>query len=96
MENEQSKLIFTNVIVKEKNGLSALCLDVDVASEGETIAEAKENLREAVSLYVESAIESNLPIIRPVPANDNPIYTRSKDVKEIFKISLDVSVHTYV
>jgi hypothetical protein len=96
MENEQSQLVFTSVIVKEKNSLSALCLDVDVASEGETIAEAKENLREAVSLYVESAIESNLPIIRPVSTSDNPLHTRSNDVKEVFKISIDVQVNAYV
>jgi predicted RNase H-like HicB family nuclease len=78
-----NNLNFKNVIIKEDNGYSALCLDVDIATDGDTIEKVKENLREAISLYTESAIESNLPIIRPVALNDNPIITRKDDVIEI-------------
>jgi len=39
---------------------SALCLELGVASQGETIEEATENVREAVSLWFEAASESEI------------------------------------
>ena len=38
-------------------GYSALCPELGVASQGETIGEAEDNLKEAVELYLESAKE---------------------------------------
>jgi predicted RNase H-like HicB family nuclease len=38
-------------------GYSALCPELGVASQGETIEEAETNLKEAVELYLESARE---------------------------------------
>jgi len=38
-------------------GYSALCPELGVASQGETIEEAEANLKEAVELYLESAKE---------------------------------------
>lgn len=44
-----------NVIIqKEENWYVAKCLDNNVASQGKTIEEALENLREAIELYNES------------------------------------------
>lgn len=40
-----------------EGGYSALCPELGVASQGETIEEAEANLREAVELYLESAKE---------------------------------------
>jgi predicted RNase H-like HicB family nuclease len=37
-----------------------------------SIEEAKRNLIEAVTLYIDTAIESELPIIRTVPNSENP------------------------
>ena len=93
---EQSKFVFECLVIKEGIGFTALCLDVDVASEGSTIAEAKENVREAVTLYIESAIENNLPIIRPVPAKEIPQITRPGDVVEAFTIGVNVQVTAHV
>ena len=45
----------TAVIEKEGNGYVALCPEVDVASQGDTIELARENLREAVKLFLECA-----------------------------------------
>ncbi len=45
----------TMVIEREGDGYSALCPEVDVASQGETIAEARANLKEAVELFLETA-----------------------------------------
>jgi predicted RNase H-like HicB family nuclease len=39
------------VIYREADGFVAQCLDVDVASDGATEDEARENLREALELY---------------------------------------------
>jgi len=64
--DDRTSFVFTGVLIKEDEGYSALCLELDVASQGETVEEAKKNIIEAVTLYLETAIESNLPIIRPV------------------------------
>ena len=46
---------FTALIEREENGYVALCPELDIASEGESIAEAKANLKEALELFFESA-----------------------------------------
>ena len=45
----------TAIIEKEGNGYVALCPEVDVASQGETISEARDNLKEALELFFETA-----------------------------------------
>ena len=51
---------FTAVLEKEKTGFSALCPELDVASQGETVEEAVANLREAVELFLECADETEV------------------------------------
>jgi predicted RNase H-like HicB family nuclease len=92
---DKNMFVFTGVIIKEPEGFSSLCLEVDVASQGETIEEAKNNLLEAVTLYLESAIESNLVILRPVPEDENPVKVRPNDVVETFKMNIDFEVKVY-
>jgi len=93
---EKPTLVFTGIVIKETEGCSSLCLELDVASQGETQEEAKQGLIEAVTLYLETTIESNLPLIRPVLERDNPINTRPDDVVEIFKMKIDFQVQAYV
>ncbi len=50
-------LIIKHIIKKEKNGYSAYCPEFDVCSQGETIEEANNNLKEAVMLYLETLEE---------------------------------------
>jgi len=45
----------TAIIEREGNGYVALCPELDVASQGNTIEESRKNLREAVELFLESA-----------------------------------------
>ena len=45
----------TAIIAREGNGYVALCPELDIASQGDTIQEARENLREALELFFESA-----------------------------------------
>jgi len=42
------------LIEKEGRLYSALCLELDVASQGRSVAEAKKNIAEAVPLYLKS------------------------------------------
>jgi len=45
---------FTAVITKEDRWYVAHCVELVVVSQGKTIEEAQENLKEAVELYLES------------------------------------------
>jgi predicted RNase H-like HicB family nuclease len=45
----------TAVLIREDEGFVALCPELDVASQGESVEEAKANLREAVELFFECA-----------------------------------------
>ena len=49
----------TAVIERDRDGYVALCPEVDVASQGNTIHEARKNL-EAVTLFFETASDSEL------------------------------------
>lgn len=58
------ELILTIVIKKEHGKYSSWCPELDVASQGDTIEEARKNLKEAVQLHVETMInEGDLDII---------------------------------
>ncbi len=45
----------TATILREENGYVSICSELDIASQGETVEEARENLREAVELFYETA-----------------------------------------
>jgi predicted RNase H-like HicB family nuclease len=45
----------TAIIEREGNGYVALCPEVDVASQGDSVGEARENLKEALELFFEMA-----------------------------------------
>ena len=45
----------TAIIEREGDGYVALCPEVDVASQGDSIEEAKNNLKEALELFFEVA-----------------------------------------
>lgn len=45
----------TALIEREDDGYVSLCPELDVASQGDTIESARDNLREALELFFESA-----------------------------------------
>ncbi len=45
----------TAVIQRESRGFVALCPELDIASQGDSIESARENLREALELFFECA-----------------------------------------
>jgi predicted RNase H-like HicB family nuclease len=51
---------FTALIQREGDGFVALCSELDIASQGDTIEEARRNLIEAVELFFESADPSEV------------------------------------
>ncbi|MCL6443774.1 MAG: type II toxin-antitoxin system HicB family antitoxin [Alicyclobacillus sp.] len=62
-------LRLTAAVTKEGSLYVARCLEVEVASQGETVEEALANLREALELYFEDAPipeHTCAPIIAPV------------------------------
>lgn len=67
----------TAIIQREGNGYVALCPEVDVASQGDTIETARENLREALELFFETA---------------SPEEIRQRTGGEIFVTQLEVAV----
>ena len=68
---------FTAFIEREDDGFVALCPEFDIASQGETVEEAKANLVEAVELFLETADESEI---------QNRLHT------EVFITQLEVAV----
>ena len=50
----------TAIIEREDDGFVALCPELDVASQGDTIEQARGNLQEAVELFLEAADPSEI------------------------------------
>ncbi len=73
----KQKKNLTAIIEREGNGYVALCPELDIASQGESIEEARRNLLEALELFFEVA-------------DPNEIKSRMHD--EIFVTRLEVSV----
>jgi len=71
------KQIFTVIIEKEDNGYVSLCPELDIASQGDTIEESKDNLKEAIELFLEVASPSEI---------------KNRLKSEIFITNLEVSV----
>jgi len=50
----------TAIIEREGDGYSALCPEVDIASQGNTVDEARANLQEALQLFFETASKEEI------------------------------------
>ena len=51
---------FTAFIEREETGYVALCPELDIASQGNTVEEARSNLKEAIELFFEAASEQEV------------------------------------
>jgi predicted RNase H-like HicB family nuclease len=67
----------TAIIEREGADYVALCPELDIASQGETVEQARDNLAEAVELFLECADESE-------------VQSRLKD--EVFVTRLEVGI----
>jgi predicted RNase H-like HicB family nuclease len=59
------QLRLTGIYEQEADGYVALCPEIDVASQGESLDEARANLREAVELFFESASPAEIQLRVP-------------------------------
>ncbi len=59
METRETRRL-TAIIEREGDGYVALCPELDVASQGTTVEEARRNLVEAVELFLETADPSEI------------------------------------
>jgi predicted RNase H-like HicB family nuclease len=96
MMNDQNHFEFTGAIFREGKQYVSLCLDLDVASQGRSVHEAKKMLAEAVSLYLETCFESNLPYLRPVPRDEDPRIKPTENLVETFPLKVDFNVQATV
>ncbi len=51
---------FTAVIEREDDMYVALCPELDIASQGESVEKARENLKEAIELFFETASQQEV------------------------------------
>ena len=56
----KTKRNFTAIIEREDNMYVALCPELDIASQGNNVEEARENLKEAIEVFLESASPSEI------------------------------------
>ena len=56
----QAKHQFTAIIEREDNMYVAFCPELDIASQGETVEDARKNLKEAIELFFEEASQQEI------------------------------------
>jgi predicted RNase H-like HicB family nuclease len=71
------KHLLTAIIEREGDGYVALCPELDIASQGESVEDARANLREALELFFECASSAEV---------------RRRMANEIYVTHLEVSV----
>jgi predicted RNase H-like HicB family nuclease len=55
MRGGEMRQKLTAIIEKENDGYVSLCPELDIASQGNTIEQARDNLKEALELFFETA-----------------------------------------
>jgi len=92
MKIDANHFEFSGALLKEGKWYVSLCLDLDVASQGRTPRQARKMLAEAVTLYLETCFENNLPYMRPVPPEEDPRKNPVENFVEIFPLKVDFRV----
>ena len=60
-----------------------------------SVQQAKEALLEAFALYLETALENNLPCLRPVPPSEDPRFVDAEHVVDEFPLNVSVTIRAY-
>ena len=63
----------TAIIEREDAGYVALCPELDIASQGATVPEARENWKEALELFFETASETEIQHRLRSDCNDSSV-----------------------
>lgn len=93
MRQNQNHFEFTGVTFRDGRHFVSLCMELDVASQGKDVREARKMLAEAVSLYLETCFEDGIPYLRPVPGNEDPRTQSPERIVEVFPLKVDFEVH---
>ena len=91
----QPRMKFDCVLVREGKSFSALCVDLDVASQDASPAKAKRALKEAVELYLDGAIENNRPYLRPIPKSEDPRTRHPDSIVEKFTLGAELRIRVH-
>ena len=83
-----SVLRFEGFVLRSGRRFESICTQLDVASFGETAAIARRALVEACQVYIETAIENNLPYVRPVPPDAHPLHGDLDRIVEQFMVTV--------
>jgi predicted RNase H-like HicB family nuclease len=92
----EKHLSFTGIIVGEGDGYWSLCPELDVASEGETVDEARAMLLDAVKGYLQICFEEGAPHLRPTPPAEDPRNETPDAVAAVFVFQVDANVRADV
>lgn len=57
---EKTVLEVPYIVKREKDGYVVECIDLNIVSQGNTLQEARKNIREAILLHFKSAFELNI------------------------------------
>jgi predicted RNase H-like HicB family nuclease len=87
--------VFKGIILEEDNTYTALCPELDLASQGASATEAKAALLEAAALHLEGSFEDGLPYLRPIPTEEDPRNDPSATIIETFTFKVDVAIRAY-
>jgi len=68
---------------------------LDITSQGDTLAQAKEMLLEAATLHLEGTFEDGLPYQRPVPPLEDPRNNFPEGQLYVFHFKVDVAIRAY-
>ncbi|BAI92968.1 MULTISPECIES: type II toxin-antitoxin system HicB family antitoxin [Arthrospira] len=66
----------TAIIEREGDGYFSLCPELDLASQGDTVEEARSNLMEAIELFLEMADASEIER----RLNNNEVFVESMEI----------------
>lgn len=90
------KFVFHGVIEKEVDRYKAICLELDIATEGKNLEEAKQNLKEAVEGYLECATnEQDIDTFVPRPVPENVIKRYEKLFREALYVSPPTEIYEF-
>jgi predicted RNase H-like HicB family nuclease len=87
--------VFTGIIWKDEHGFSAVCPELNNASQGDSTREARNMLLEAASLHLEGTFEGGLPYLRPIPPEEDPRSMMPAKSLEVFRFKVDVAVRAH-
>jgi predicted RNase H-like HicB family nuclease len=92
---EKMKRQLTAIIEREGDGFVALCPELDIASQGETIEEARHNLQEALELFFEAASEQEISN-RLNPGSQAPAWEPPMSAKLLLGKTILISERDYL